>query len=110
MILRLTRSVLARYGRPAMIFCASAGPMPGRESSSSVLALLISIRLPLAAEVAVVAFEAVEPALEPPLFVGAFVCAVASVTAVISTSRYRRKVIDDMLWSRLRASAFTVRL
>src|SRR5689334_13741966 len=44
MIFRVTRSVFARYGRPAIILFAITGPMPGSESRSSALALLISIR------------------------------------------------------------------
>src|SRR5580704_2572470 len=39
-----TRSVLALYGRPSMIFCEYAAPMPGRASSWSLVAELISTR------------------------------------------------------------------
>src|SRR5579863_4224037 len=58
MILRVTRSVLARYGRPAMIFWAKAGPIPGSVSRSSGLAVLISISAPLRAGAAVAVVDA----------------------------------------------------
>src|SRR5215471_3559934 len=37
-----TKSVFFAYGRPSIIFCEYFSPMPGRASSSSLLAVLIS--------------------------------------------------------------------
>src|SRR6185312_9303160 len=42
MILRRTRSFLALYGRPSMIFCDKASPMPGSWLNSSFEAVLMS--------------------------------------------------------------------
>jgi hypothetical protein len=49
MIFLETRSSFPRYGRPLMIAAARAAPIPGRASSSSVLALLRSMSAPFAA-------------------------------------------------------------
>src|SRR4029077_3064020 len=43
MIFFETRSVLARYGLPATIFCEYASPMPGSVASCSVVAVFRSI-------------------------------------------------------------------
>ncbi len=37
-------SLLLRYGRPSMIFCAIASPIPGSASSSSLLAEFMSTK------------------------------------------------------------------
>ena len=42
MIFLLTRSRFVRYGRPSMIFCEYASPIPGRALSWSLVAVLRS--------------------------------------------------------------------
>src|SRR5207244_10817577 len=37
-------SLLLRYGRPSMIFCANVSPIPGKASSSSLLAEFMSTK------------------------------------------------------------------
>src|SRR5437762_592002 len=93
MIFRVTRSVFARYGRPAIIFSAITGPMPGRESRSSALALLMSIRPPFLLDV-------VDPVFPVGDFVEELVWAAASVTAVKTTSNHRLTFIKAILAAR----------
>src|SRR5689334_8387594 len=86
MIFRVTRSVFARYGRPAIILFAITGPMPGSESRSSALALLISIRPFL--------LDTVEPVVPVADFGEELVWAAASVTAVKMRSSHRVTFIE----------------
>lgn len=73
-----------------MIFCAITGPMPGRESRSSELAALMSIRPPL-----LVAADGAEAAF--PDFVAGVVWAAVSVTAVKKTKNHRLKSMKAIL-------------
>ena len=93
MILRVTRSVLARYGRPAMIFPAITGPMPGNASSSCSLALLISTSPLFLVELA-------DPVLPVPDFAGGVVCPVTTITVMANASNHRLKFITGILQGR----------
>src|SRR3989442_12551900 len=61
-------SLLLRYGRPSMIFCAIASPIPGSASSSSLLAEFMSPKAPFFALILVFVVFGVAAACVP--FVG----------------------------------------
>lgn len=93
MIFRVTRSVFARYGRPAIILFAITGPMPGSESRSSALAVLTSIRPTFL-------LDAVDPVVPVADFGEELVWAAASVTAVKMRSSHRLTFIEAILSAR----------
>jgi hypothetical protein len=93
MIFRVTRSVFARYGRPATILFAITRPMPGSESRSSALAVLMSIRPPFLS-------DAVDPVVPLADFGEELVWAAASVTAVKIRSSHRPTFIEAILSAR----------
>src|SRR5574337_497870 len=69
----VTRSALELYGRPAMIFSASASPMPGSVFSSALFALLMSTGLRCAAGLLAAcdgALAAFDEAVEAPATIG----------------------------------------